>query len=62
MKSLFLIDLLTASEIFSGWMFSGFVSVITNRGLFLTCLENIVYDDVYDDMMTSKMTLDNFLK
>ena len=29
-------------------MFFSFVSFMTNRGLFLTGLENIVYDDVYD--------------
>ena len=36
-------------------MFFSFVSFITNRG-FSACLENIVYDDMYEDIMTSKMT------
>ena len=31
-------------------MFFSFVSFITNRDFFLTCLENIVYDDVYEDI------------
>ena len=51
-RNSFLIDLLTASEFFSVSMFFTFVSFITNHGFFVTCLENIVYDDVlwrYDD-------------
>ena len=43
-------------------MFFSFVSFIINRGFFLTCLENIVYDDMCDDMMTSKMTQGYFFK
>ena len=39
-RSSFLIDLMTASEFFSKWMFFSFVSFITNRGFFLTFLEN----------------------
>ena len=31
-------------------MFFSFVSFITNRNFFLTCLENTVYHDVYEDM------------
>ena len=45
-KITFLIDLLTFSEIFSNWMFFSFVSLIINRGFFLACLENMVYDYV----------------
>ena len=43
--SSFLIDLLFL-KFCSKWMFFSFVSFITNCGLFLTCLESIVYDDV----------------
>ena len=43
-------------------MFFSFVSFITNRGFFLTGLENIVYDDVYDEMMTAMMTQGYFFK
>ena len=31
-------------------MFFSFVSFITNRNFFLTCLENTVYHDVYEDI------------
>ena len=55
-ESSFLIHLLTASKILTDSMFFSFVSFINNRGFFLTCLENIVYDDVCDNMMTSEMT------
>ena len=44
-KSSFLIDLVTASENFSNWLFFGFVSFMTNRDFFLKCLENIACDD-----------------
>ena len=43
-------------------MFFSFVSFITNCGFFLTCLENIVYDDVlwrHDDF---KDDVEIFLK
>ena len=43
-------------------MFFSFISFITSRGFFWTCSENIVYDDVYDDMMTLKMMWGYFLK
>ena len=45
-RSWFLIDLQTASEISSGWMFFSFANFITNCGFFLTCLDSIVYDNV----------------
>ena len=44
--SSFLIDLLTAFDIFFNWMFLSFVSFITSCGFLLTFLENIVYDEV----------------
>lgn len=41
LKTTFLIDILTASTIFSNWVFFNFVSFISSRVFFLTSLENI---------------------